>query len=95
MTEEETGERHPRLNGHEFEQAPGVGDGQGSPACCIPRGGKQQDTTERPNDSNRQTYGQHAVRAGRGLGSALSTPLPQFQEGPCPFQLGLRCELLF
>ena len=25
-----------RLNGHEFEQAPGVGDGRGSLACCSP-----------------------------------------------------------
>ena len=27
---------HHRLNGHEFEQAPGVGDGQGGLACCSP-----------------------------------------------------------
>ena len=31
---------HHRLNGHEFEQAPGVGDGQGSLACCSPWGHK-------------------------------------------------------
>ena len=30
MTEDEMVEWHHRLNGHEFEQAPGVGDGQGS-----------------------------------------------------------------
>ena len=30
----------------ESEQAPGVGDGQGSLACCSPRGRKQSDTTE-------------------------------------------------
>ena len=29
---------HHRLNGHEFEQAPGVGDGQGSQMCCSPGG---------------------------------------------------------
>ena len=29
---------HHRLNGHEFEYAPGVGDGQGSLACCSPQG---------------------------------------------------------
>ena len=29
---------HPQLNGHEFEQASGVGDGQGSLACCSPWG---------------------------------------------------------
>ena len=34
------------LNGHEFEQAPGVGDGQGSLACCSPWGHKESDTIE-------------------------------------------------
>ena len=38
MTEDEMVGRHHRLNGHEFEQAPGVGDGQGSLACCSLRG---------------------------------------------------------
>ena len=37
------------LNGHEFEQALGVGDGQGGLACCSPWGGKEWDTTERLN----------------------------------------------
>ena len=36
-----------QLNGHEFEQAPGVGHGQGSLACCGPWGHKDSDTTER------------------------------------------------
>jgi len=40
---------HHRLDGHEFEQAPGVGDGQGSLACCSPWGRKESDTTERLN----------------------------------------------
>ena len=35
-----------RLNGHEFEQALGVGDGWGSLACCILWGCKELDTTE-------------------------------------------------
>ena len=38
-----------RLNGHEFEQAPGVCDGQGSLTCCSSWGGKESDTTERLN----------------------------------------------
>ena len=38
-----------RLNGHEFEQALGVGDGQGSLTCCSPWGCKELDTTERLN----------------------------------------------
>ena len=37
---------HHRLNRHEFEQAPGVGDGQGGLACCGPWGCKESDTTE-------------------------------------------------
>ena len=37
------------LGGLEFEQAPGVGDGQGSLACCSPRGRKELDTTEQLN----------------------------------------------
>ena len=36
MTEDEMVGRHHQLNGHEFEQALGVGDGQGSLACCSP-----------------------------------------------------------
>jgi len=38
---------HQRLHGHEFEQAPGVGDRQGSLLCCSPWGHKELDTTER------------------------------------------------
>ena len=37
------------LNGHEFEQAPGVGDVQGNLACCSPGGGKELDTTKQLN----------------------------------------------
>ena len=38
--------RHHRLKGQEFEQAPGVGDRQGSLACSSPWGCKESDTTE-------------------------------------------------
>ena len=37
---------HHRLDGHEFEQALGVGDEQGSLACCSPWGRKELDITE-------------------------------------------------
>ena len=40
---------HPRLDGHEFEQALGVGEGQGSLVCCHPRDCKELDMTERLN----------------------------------------------
>ena len=42
---------HHRLNGHEFEQAPGDGEGQGSLACCSLRGHKESDMTERLNNT--------------------------------------------
>ena len=45
-TEDEMVGWHHWLNGHEFEQTPGVGDGQGSLACCSPWGHKNSDTTE-------------------------------------------------
>ena len=45
-TEDEMVGWHPQLNGLEFEQAPGVGDGQGSLAYCSPWGRKKSDTTE-------------------------------------------------
>ena len=44
---------HHRLNGHESEQAPGDGEGQGSRAGCMRfMGFEELDTTERPNNSN-------------------------------------------
>ena len=49
MTEVEMVGWHHRLNGHEFEWAPGVGDGQGSLACCSPWGCKESETTKRLN----------------------------------------------
>ena len=46
MTENEMVGWHHRLNGHEFEQAPGVGNGQGSLVCCSPWGCRETDMTE-------------------------------------------------
>ena len=46
MTVDEMVGWHHRLDGHEFEQAPGVGDGQGSLACSSPWGHKVLDSTE-------------------------------------------------
>ena len=48
-TEDEMIAWHHRLNGDEFEQAPGAGEGQGCLACCSPWGCKESDTTERLN----------------------------------------------
>ena len=46
MTKDEMGGWHHQLNGHEFEEALGVGDGQGSLACCNPWSHKESDMTE-------------------------------------------------
>ena len=48
-TEDKTVGWHHRLGGHEFQQALGVGDWQGSLVCCSPWGHKELDTTERLN----------------------------------------------
>ena len=48
-TEDEMDGWHHLPDGHEFEQALGVGDGQGSLACCSPWGHKELDMTERLN----------------------------------------------
>ena len=49
MTEDEIVGWHHQLNGHEFEQAPGLGDRQGGLACCSPWGCRESHRTERLN----------------------------------------------
>ena len=57
MTEDKmVGWRH-RLEGHEYEQAPGDSEGQGSLACCSPWGCKELDTTQRLNNNEQADYG--------------------------------------
>ena len=46
MTEDEIVGWYHRLNGREFEQTPGVGEGQVGLTCCSPWGHKELDTTE-------------------------------------------------
>ena len=46
MTEDEMVGRHYQLDGHESEQAPGVGDGQGGLECCSLWGCKESDMTQ-------------------------------------------------
>ena len=52
MTEDEVVGWHHRLNGHEFEQALGNGEGQESLVCCSPRSRKDLYTTEQLDVSN-------------------------------------------
>ena len=51
-TEDETVGWHHQLNGHEFKQTPGDGEGQGSLACFSPWGHRELDTTEQLNNNN-------------------------------------------
>ena len=51
MTESDMVGWHHRLNGHEFEYAPGDDEGQGSLACCSPCGHKESDMTEQLNNN--------------------------------------------
>ena len=51
MTEDEMVGWHHRLEGHGFGWTLGVGDGQGSLACCSPWGCEELDTTERLNSN--------------------------------------------
>ena len=69
-TEDEMVGWHHWLNWHEFQQAPGVGDGQGSLACCSPWGCKELDTTEQLNwteGKNPRCISRYSVCVIRGL----------------------------
>ena len=75
MTEDEMAGWHHRLDGHEFEQAPGVGDGQGSLVCCSPWGHKEMDTTERLKNNTfpkrkQGQAGKHETKGSSSLPSA-------------------------
>ena len=51
MKEDEMVGWHHRLNEHEFEEAPGVGESQESLSCCSPWGHKESDMTEQLNNN--------------------------------------------
>ena len=59
MTEDEMAGWHHQLDGREFEQALGNGDGQGSLACCSPWGHKEPNTTEQLNTTTLMTQKSH------------------------------------
>ena len=54
---------HHQLNGHEFEQALGDGEGQGSLMCCSPWHHKESDTTEWLNNNNNSVYCCNSVKS--------------------------------
>ena len=65
MREDEMVGWHHQFNGHEFEQTPGDGEGQGSLACCSPGGCKESDTTEQLNNNSLES--QHQLHQGGRL----------------------------
>ena len=67
-TEDKMVRWHHWLDGHEFEQAPGVGKGRGSLACCSPWDHKELDKTERLNWTELRTNNR----------KVLPDPLPQY-----------------
>ena len=59
---------HHQLNGHEFKQTLGNGDGQGGLACCSPWGHKELDRTERLNNNNNKHLKESRPSGLRGTG---------------------------
>ena len=58
MTEDVMVGWHHLLSGHQFEQAPGDIEGQGSLVCCSPWGHKESDMTEQLNNSSKSNLGE-------------------------------------
>ena len=68
MTEDEMVGWHHWLNGHGFGWTPGVGDGQGGPACCDSWGHKELDMTKQLNWTELTTLTSHALKETDCLG---------------------------
>ena len=64
MTEDEMVGWHHRLDGHEFEQIPRDGEGQGGLVCCSLWGHKESDTTYQLHDKNPHPAPCYASRSG-------------------------------
>ena len=76
---------HHRLNGHEFEQTLGIGDGQGRLACSSPRGLEESDMTERLNNCKvKEIEAQHSLQ-----GFFKLTQLPSYRTRPITHVLRL------
>ena len=65
MTEDEMVGWHHQLNGHEFEQTLGDGEGLGSLVCCSPWSGKESGTTKRLNNNNDNQVAQDPTERSR------------------------------
>ena len=78
MTEDEmVGWNHWLFNGHEFEQALGDGEGQGSLVYCSPRGCKELDTTDQLNN-NKDNWCNHTVLSERSQSQEATVYMTPF-----------------
>ena len=77
-----------RLTGHEFEKAPGDGEGQGSLACCSPPGRKESDRTERLNNNRLWVPDQSASIHTRTSISGAAHPGLQRADAPGSLPVG-------
>ena len=85
VTEDEMVGWHHQLNGHEFQQAPGDGEEQGSLECCRPWGCKESDMIERLNNNHHPWSPLHRVLHPGGWPHSFSCPVILTREG------GLSC----
>ena len=89
-TEDEMFGCHYQLDGHEFEKALGVGDGQGSMVCSSPWGHKELDTTERLDCTEYSSKGQMKT-LWRKVGQSMGLWMPC---GPL-VELHITCDTFF
>ena len=71
---------HHQLDGHEFEQTPGDGEGQGSLACCSPWGRKELDVTERLNNNNNVRADAHTCEENKTVPTTKAKRMAAFWE---------------
>ena len=71
MIEDEMVGWHQQLNGHEFKQAPGDGERQGSLVCRSPWGCKESETTEQQEQQRAESLDQHQAHGDREKGIVL------------------------
>ena len=79
-TEDEVVGWYHGLNGREFEQTPGVGDGQGGLARCSARGHQESDTTEQLNNNKDVPLIAITQRATRWVATSTAQPWPASED---------------
>ena len=86
---------HHWLDGHEFEQASGVGDGQGGLVCCSPRGHKESDRTKRLNWKLNFTLHSHSAPHRKlNVSHHVNSATCAYHRHLCSYYIGLRTKFL-